>query len=186
MQQAHAARAFEPGDRLGHGRGRRSRPPRRLGERARLDDAHEGHQPQEIGRQRWCGHGVHTVMAARRLQAAGGSGRTSGGPPRFAGGEPQGQPMHTHAITLDTLDAAERSIPPGRPVYMLNLLRYRPQALYRDRPDETPCTGLEAFTSATVPPSAGSPETQRSRVCSRAPCSPGWSGPRAPAGTRRC
>ena len=53
--------------------------------------------------------------------------------------------MHTHAITLDNLDAAERSFVPGRPVYMLNLLRYRPLAIYADRPDETPCTGREAF-----------------------------------------
>jgi hypothetical protein len=53
--------------------------------------------------------------------------------------------MPTHAITPDNLDAAERNFAPGRPVYMLNLLRYRSQAIYADRPGETPCTGREAF-----------------------------------------
>ncbi len=59
--------------------------------------------------------------------------------------------MHTHAITLENLDAAERNFAPGRPVYMLNLLRYRPQAIYADRPDETPCSGREAFHERYVP-----------------------------------
>ena len=40
--------------------------------------------------------------------------------------------MNPIEITLQALDAAERAIPPGQPVYMLNLLRYRAFARYED------------------------------------------------------
>jgi hypothetical protein len=53
--------------------------------------------------------------------------------------------LKTHEITLDSLDAAERSLPPGQPIYMLNLLRYRDQALYDGDLLAPPCTGREAF-----------------------------------------
>ncbi len=59
--------------------------------------------------------------------------------------------MKTREIHLDALDAAERSLPPNRPIYMLNLLRYRDEALYDDRPGERPCTGREAWRERYVP-----------------------------------
>jgi hypothetical protein len=59
--------------------------------------------------------------------------------------------LKTSEIHLDALDAAERSLPPNQPVYMLNLLRYRDEALYDGRPDEPPCTGREAFHQRYVP-----------------------------------
>ncbi|WP_022721430.1 hypothetical protein [Rhodopseudomonas sp. B29] len=48
-------------------------------------------------------------------------------------------------ITLQALDAAERAIPAGQPVYMLNLLRYRANALYEKGFDAAPCSGREAY-----------------------------------------
>ena len=53
--------------------------------------------------------------------------------------------MNPVEITLDALDVAERLIPPGQPVYMLNLLRYRANARYEDGFDAAPCSGREAF-----------------------------------------
>ena len=53
--------------------------------------------------------------------------------------------MNLIEITLQALDAAERAIPPGQPVYMLNLLRYRAYARYEDGFDAAPCSGREAF-----------------------------------------
>jgi hypothetical protein len=59
--------------------------------------------------------------------------------------ETAGSPMNPIEITLQALDAAERAIPPGQPVYMLNLLRYRAYARYEDGFDAAPCSGREAF-----------------------------------------
>lgn len=59
--------------------------------------------------------------------------------------ETAGSPMNAIEITLNALDAAERAIPPGQPVYMLNLLRYRAQARYEPGFDAAPCTGREAL-----------------------------------------
>lgn len=55
--------------------------------------------------------------------------------------------MNPIEITLQALDAAERAIPPGQPVYMLNLLRYRAYARYEDGFGfgAAPCSGREAF-----------------------------------------
>ena len=53
--------------------------------------------------------------------------------------------MNLVEITLQALDAAERAIPPGQPVYMLNLLRYRAYARYEDGFDAAPCSGREAL-----------------------------------------
>ena len=53
--------------------------------------------------------------------------------------------MNPIEITLQALDAAERAIPAGQPVYMLNLLRYRAYARYEDGFDAAPCSGREAF-----------------------------------------
>ena len=57
-------------------------------------------------------------------------------------------PMH---ITRESLDAAERAIKPGTPVFMLNLLRFRDQARYAPDFDATPCSGREAFYGRYVP-----------------------------------
>lgn len=59
--------------------------------------------------------------------------------------------MKAIEITLQALDAAERAIPPGQPVYMLNLLRYRAQARYDDGFDAAPCSGREAFNERYRP-----------------------------------
>ena len=53
--------------------------------------------------------------------------------------------MNLIEITLQAPDAAERAIPSGQPIYMLNLLRYRAQAHYEDGFDAAPCSGREAF-----------------------------------------
>ena len=53
--------------------------------------------------------------------------------------------MNLVEITLQALDEAERAIPPGQPVYMLNLLRYRAYARYEDGFDAAPCSGREAL-----------------------------------------
>ena len=55
------------------------------------------------------------------------------------------KPMNPIEITLQALDAAERAIPPGQPVYMLNLLRYRAYARYEEGFDAAPCSGREAL-----------------------------------------
>lgn len=57
-------------------------------------------------------------------------------------------PMH---ITRKSLDAAERAVKPGTPVFMLNLLRFRDQALYAPDFDAPPCSGREAFYERYVP-----------------------------------
>lgn len=59
--------------------------------------------------------------------------------------------MNLIEITLQALDAAERAIPPGQPIYMLNLLRYRAQAHYEDGFDAAPCSGREAFNERYRP-----------------------------------
>jgi hypothetical protein len=53
--------------------------------------------------------------------------------------------MNAIEITLDALDAAERAIPPGQPVYMLNMLRFRAQAAYEPGFEASPCTGRQAW-----------------------------------------
>jgi hypothetical protein len=64
---------------------------------------------------------------------------------------PRDLAMTTNNILLEALDAAERAAEPGRPIYMLNLLRYRERALYEGRPDEPSRTGREAFHECYVP-----------------------------------
>ncbi|WP_316198954.1 MULTISPECIES: hypothetical protein [unclassified Bradyrhizobium] len=59
--------------------------------------------------------------------------------------------MNPIEITLQALDAAERAIPHGQPVYMLNLLRYRAYALYEDGFDAAPCSGREALNERYRP-----------------------------------
>ena len=59
--------------------------------------------------------------------------------------------MPINAITPKTLDAAEAAVTPGQPVYMLNLLRYREQALYDGPVTAPPCTGREAYHERYIP-----------------------------------
>jgi uncharacterized protein (DUF1330 family) len=41
--------------------------------------------------------------------------------------------------------AALEALPPERPIIMLNLLRFREQAVYPESRPETPCSGREAY-----------------------------------------
>ena len=54
-------------------------------------------------------------------------------------------------ITRESLDALERAVKPGAPVFMLNLLRFRHSALYPPDFDATPCSGREAYLERYVP-----------------------------------
>ncbi len=47
--------------------------------------------------------------------------------------------------------AATSFIPEGSPVYMVNLLRYREYADYRDYPAMVPCSGREAYYERYIP-----------------------------------
>jgi len=52
---------------------------------------------------------------------------------------------HTTNLTRESLAAAALAIPEGEPFVMLNLLRYKEHAEYRDGPGLGPCTGREAY-----------------------------------------
>jgi hypothetical protein len=54
-------------------------------------------------------------------------------------------------INREGLDAAVAAIPPGSPVFMVNLLRFRDQADYGGRTDLAPCTGREAYFARYLP-----------------------------------
>jgi hypothetical protein len=54
-------------------------------------------------------------------------------------------------INREGLDAAVATIPPGSPVFMVNLLRFRDQAAYGGRTDLAPCTGREAYFTRYLP-----------------------------------
>jgi hypothetical protein len=84
-------------------------------------------------------------MAARSLQEPFPRGQMGSVSAQSAPLETTGSPMNPIEITLQALDAAERAIPAGQPVYMLNLLRYRVHARYEDGFDAAPCSGREAF-----------------------------------------
>jgi uncharacterized protein (DUF1330 family) len=49
------------------------------------------------------------------------------------------------------LDAAVAALPPGEPLFMINLLRFRDQADYGGDTDLAPCTGREAYFTRYVP-----------------------------------
>jgi len=63
--------------------------------------------------------------------------------------------MSTIAITENAWDELARSAPPGTPVLTLNLLRFRPLALYPDPAAFATCSGREAYyrryAARTVP-----------------------------------
>jgi len=54
-------------------------------------------------------------------------------------------------MTPAAVQAATAAIPADTPFYMVNLLRYHPQAAYGNRPAVTPCTGREAYYQRYVP-----------------------------------
>jgi hypothetical protein len=56
--------------------------------------------------------------------------------------------MNPIEITLQAPNANERAIPPGKPVYMLNLLRYPVYARYEDGFEAAPCSGRDALMNA--------------------------------------
>jgi uncharacterized protein (DUF1330 family) len=59
--------------------------------------------------------------------------------------------MPTTEINREGLDAAVSAIPPGSPVFMINLLRFRDQADYGGHTDLAPCTGREAYFARYLP-----------------------------------
>ncbi len=59
--------------------------------------------------------------------------------------------MFSHIIASAALDAVERGVKPGQPVYMLNLLRFRESAHYAAGFDAPPCSGREAYYERYIP-----------------------------------
>lgn len=59
--------------------------------------------------------------------------------------------MRTVAITPDAIAALAEALPPGEPVTMLNLLRFRDQAQYADGDEAAPCSGREAYYGRYAP-----------------------------------
>lgn len=59
--------------------------------------------------------------------------------------------MQTTEIMPDALQRVVARVPPGRPIFMVNLLRYNAQADYGDRADVAPCSGREAYFQRYVP-----------------------------------
>ena len=53
--------------------------------------------------------------------------------------------MPTTEISSEAVLTVMRSVPTAQPVFMLNLVRYRPQADYGGRADVAPCSGREAY-----------------------------------------
>ena len=59
--------------------------------------------------------------------------------------------MPTTEIRSEAVLTVAAAIPADQPVFMLNLVRYRPQADYGERPDAPPCSGREAYLQRYVP-----------------------------------
>ena len=57
----------------------------------------------------------------------------------------------TVPIETGILQAAEAAIPPGTPVTMINLLRFRETADYGSASNETPCSGRDAYYKRYAP-----------------------------------
>jgi uncharacterized protein (DUF1330 family) len=53
--------------------------------------------------------------------------------------------MQTIEPTREQLQAFAEAPDDGAPIVMLNLLRYRPRADYAQHPQQTPCSGRDAF-----------------------------------------
>jgi hypothetical protein len=54
------------------------------------------------------------------------------------------------SLTTESLIAAAAVIPEGQPFFMLNLLRYKERAEYRDRPEAPVASGREAYHAGYV------------------------------------
>ena len=59
--------------------------------------------------------------------------------------------MPTTEMTPDALQAAASAGATGRPIFMLNLLRYNERATYGDDAGFEPCSGREAYFQRYVP-----------------------------------
>lgn len=59
--------------------------------------------------------------------------------------------MSTTDLTPDVLEALSSAVPAGRPIFMVNLLRYNDQADYGADRDLPPCSGREAYFQRYVP-----------------------------------
>lgn len=53
--------------------------------------------------------------------------------------------MQTIGPSREQLQAFAEQADDGEPIVMLNLLRYRPRADYAQHPQQTPCSGRDAF-----------------------------------------
>ena len=53
-------------------------------------------------------------------------------------------------LDLNNIRAAEKKIPSGVPVTMINLVEFFPEAQYEDA-DEKPCSGMEAYLQRYAP-----------------------------------
>jgi uncharacterized protein (DUF1330 family) len=61
------------------------------------------------------------------------------------------QAMHTVDIDPDAVLATAAALPRGRPVVMINLLRYRERAEYGNLTEFAPCSGREAYYERYAP-----------------------------------
>lgn len=59
--------------------------------------------------------------------------------------------MKTIELDPEVCRAAAQKLPADKPVSMLNLLRYRDRAHYEGHPDESPCSGREAYHQRYLP-----------------------------------
>lgn len=59
--------------------------------------------------------------------------------------------MRTIEMNKENLSASAAAIPADKPVFMINLVRYREQADYGARADAEPCSGREAYLERYVP-----------------------------------
>ena len=59
--------------------------------------------------------------------------------------------MRAIEMNKEELSAAAAATPADKPVFMINLVRYRERADYGERADAAPCSGREAYLERYVP-----------------------------------
>ena len=59
--------------------------------------------------------------------------------------------MKTTELDLEVFRTAAQKLSADGPVFILNLLRYRDRALYESHPDESPCSGRDAYHQRYLP-----------------------------------